>query len=129
MPMNSDLRDLMTAVDVPPSRADVGRAVADGRRRSRRRAVLGAAAAVLVVAGSLTAVEQLSRGSAPAPLPVGGPSIPPSPPPGCNVEWNPIPGSVDAVDETGQYVVGTASVANTPTPVRWQGRKPTTLTG
>jgi hypothetical protein len=122
----SDLHDLMTAVDLPPGRVDIGRAVADGRRRSRRRAVLGAGAAVLVVAGSFTAVQQVARRSVPVPVPIPAASPPasPAPPPGCTVETYAQSGTVEAVDESGQYLVGTA-----PNPVLWKDGKPTPLAG
>src|SRR5690242_15657777 len=115
-----DLRELMTVVEVPPSRADVGRAVAAGRRRSRRRAVVGAAAAVLAVAGSVAAFQQVTHGPAavPGPLPAG-PAPSAAPPPGCRVETYATPGTVNAVDDGGRYLVGALYTGETPSPVHW----------
>jgi probable HAF family extracellular repeat protein len=127
--MEAELRALMTTVDVPPTKADVGRAIATGRRRSRRQAVFGAAAAVLVVTGSFAAVQQFTKGSAPVPIPAAPPSAAKAPPPGCDVETYASNGSVNAVDDSGQYLVGAVYTGNTPSPVRWRDGKPTPLNG
>jgi len=46
------LRELIQAVDVPPSSAGIGRAKATGRRRARRNRIAFSAAAVPAVTGA-----------------------------------------------------------------------------
>jgi hypothetical protein len=126
----TELRHLMAAIDVPPTRADVQQAMVDGRRRSRNRAVVGAAVAVLVVAGGVVAVTQVNRPSSATPVP----ATPASKAAGCTVETYKVPekwtaGTIDAIDDTGRYLVGTLSTGTVRTPVRWQHGVPAPLAG
>ena len=131
----AELHDLMVALDVPPTRADVQKAIATGRRRDRRRTVFGAAAAVLVVAGAAGYLStQVHRDTRPGPPPAGPPSVAAPPPPGCVVETYPIPagrsdGSVNAVDDNGGHLVGALYTGDVATPVAWKDGKPVPLAG
>jgi len=132
---DAELHDLMVAVDVPPTRVDVQRAIADGRRRSRRRAIAGAAFAVLVVAGGAGVVTSRVNGdSPPAPIPAAPPSKAAPPPTGCAVETYAVPagrtgGVINAIDDTGRYMVGALYTGTVAVPVRWQNGEPTPLAG
>src|SRR5690348_4049891 len=132
---DAELHDLMVAVDVPPTRVDLQRAIADGRRRSRRRAIAGAAFAVLVVAGAAGVVTSRVTGDAPpAPIPAAPPSKAAAPPTGCAVETYAVPagrtgGVINAIDDTGRYLVGALYTGTVPVPVRWQNGEPTPLAG
>jgi hypothetical protein len=105
------ISDLLHAVEVPPSRVDVHRAMADGRVRRRRRAWLtsgGAAAAFAVFAGAALQVTGPGTGTGPpAALPVAGcrvePLALPTAPGGGTVQ-------VAAIDPTGRFVVGVQDI-------------------
>lgn len=104
-----DLRDLMLAVDVPPTTADVGLAIATGRRQARRGTVLAGAAAVLVVAGGTAYAlgGGFPGGSRDAQV---AQQRPPEPTlADCTVEQVPgtAPSGIAVVDPAGRTVVGT----------------------
>lgn len=110
-----ELRDRLGAVDVPPSRLDVGNVLAAGRRADRRRTVQIAGGTVLVM-GALVALPSVvfgARGTPTAtPLPSESESAMPLPPGDCRLADLPAPPGMarlapDAVDPTGRYIVGT----------------------
>ncbi|GAA1500478.1 hypothetical protein GCM10009827_006450 [Dactylosporangium maewongense] len=108
MTTDDELRDLLLAVEVPPTTADVGLAIATGRRQAARRgAILAGAAAALVVAGgtayALGAAAPDEHRGAPA---AHGPQDPPFA--ACAVDTIQVPGApgIPVVDPSGRYVVG-----------------------
>ncbi len=108
------LRELMLAVDVPPTNADIQRAKATGRRRARRNRVAIGVAAMLAVSGTayLTA-NSVGR----QPMPPG--QLPSGPVADCTFDVVQVPAGSQAravaVDPAGQTVVGTIYTA------QWQG--------
>ncbi|MEV4516592.1 hypothetical protein AB0K00_47540 [Dactylosporangium sp. NPDC049525] len=103
------LRDLMLAVDVPPTTADIGLAIATGRRQARRGTIVaGAAAAALVVAAGTTYALGV------APTGGGGRGVQAGPPTDasyadCTVDQLEVtgPAGIPAVDPAGRVIVGT----------------------
>jgi uncharacterized membrane protein len=98
-----------------PSRVDVERAIADGRRRRTRRGVGYAGAAtltVVAVVGASVAVSGLftdTRPDADVPAASGQPA--PTPPTSCTLEQLPVPDNepmalTSGADPTGKYIVG-----------------------
>lgn len=121
------LRDLMLAVPVPPSRADIADAVATGRRRVRGRKVGLSTLAVLVVAGAVSyAVSTGPRRAGPAPV-----TVKPSASGPCRVDaMQAVPGGPNlphATDPTGKYVVGSSVADEKATPILWTDGKPKAL--
>lgn len=116
----------------PPSTVDVGRAVADGRRRVRARRATGVAA---VAAGTALAVMAIPAGLAPrgaGPAPTASVEPHPSVPTACTVQTLPLPpGAQSAMvtdgEPSGRYLVGTALINDRLQSVRWDNGQPSVL--
>ncbi|MET7420115.1 hypothetical protein [Dactylosporangium sp. NPDC005555] len=113
MDMSEDerLRDLMLAVEVPPTTADIGLAIATGRRQAARRGttLAGAAAALALAGGTAYAlgVTPSPGGSGGAPTgqqPQGAPFA------ACTVDTVDVgvPTGIPVVDPAGRLIVATA---------------------
>jgi hypothetical protein len=109
MTEDEQLRDLLLAVDVPPTTADIGLAIATARRQARRGTIVaGAAAAALVVAAGTTYALSVTA-------PDGGDRGVQSGPPtdasyaDCTVEVLEVAGraGIPVVDPAGRTIVGT----------------------
>lgn len=108
----NEVRVLFAAVEAPPSRVDLDRAVVDGRRvvRHRRYAWTGAAAAV-VAALAVAVPATLVHRPGTSPGPGNAPSSAPPRPTVCTVtRLAPPPGGgravADRIDPTGRYIAG-----------------------
>ena len=125
MDEDEQLRDLMLAVDLPPTGADIGLAKATGRQRARRRTIVAGAAAMLVVVSgtgyfALGGIRQGVGPQAQAGQAQEGPVA------GCSVDILDAPagGSAEAtaVDPTGRTIVGTVrTAAGQSNAVRFEG--------
>ncbi|WP_326999868.1 hypothetical protein OHA72_32635 [Dactylosporangium sp. NBC_01737] len=102
------LRDLMLAVDVPPTTADIGLAIATGRRQARRGSIVaGAAAALVVAAGTTYALGVTAPGGGDRGVQAGPPTD--ASYADCTVDVLDVtgPAGSPAVDPAGRTVVGT----------------------
>lgn len=119
----SRVGELLRGVDVPGSRADIGRAVASGRRRRRRRSVVAVAAATaLVTAAGVGAVAAQRTMTGPAPQPAATVT--------CSASALPVRAghyarAVFGVDPTGRFTVGMSRLGEKPPPgatpsIGWQ---------
>ena len=134
----NELRDLMLAVDVPPSRADVRRATVTGRRQARRRTIITggtAGIAVLAAVGTVVAFGPVWAGSHGRLTGLGVPSTPPTSAPAgrCTPAELPLPSGVTdvvvtAIDPTGTIVAGDGGAQQT-TPILWKDGKAEVLPG
>ncbi|MFG2044739.1 hypothetical protein [Dactylosporangium sp. NPDC048998] len=107
------LKPLMRPQPMPPSKVDIKRALAEGRRRERSRRLLAVAAVAVAVGATLIGVSAFAPDRRPPQI---GDETPPSPTVvrtrnGCGVQRLPTPGGapavVGAVDPAGRYAVGT----------------------
>lgn len=109
------LTELLHGVAVPPSRVDVGRAMADGVVRKRRRAILAIGAVAGTVAVAVVVVPAVTTGPQPAPGHIRR-SDPPAAPLWTNCRPEPLPPPAGAermllaaIDPSGRYVVARQS--------------------
>ncbi len=115
MPSDFDLQTL-DAEPPTPSRVDVERAIADGRRRRTRRGAGYAGAAtltVVAVVGASVAAGGFFTDARPSPEETAalGASEAPAPPAGCAIDRLPVPDDApmalaSGADPTGRYIVG-----------------------
>ncbi|MEV6931699.1 hypothetical protein AB0M46_45410 [Dactylosporangium sp. NPDC051485] len=122
-----ELRQLMLAADVPPSGADVRRAVADGRRARARRMVFSSTAAgvaVLAAVGTFAAFGPMRAGpSGIEPPATGGTrSAGGAPASGCTAAYLEVPAGTTAmaraIDPAGNLIGGFVDPQH-PHPARW----------
>jgi len=119
-----ELHDLMLAVEVPVSKADVHKAIVKGRRQARVRAALvsGATGVVVVaVVGAFVALRPQPETSEPQ----QGPPSHAAPVKGCVGTALALPkgtteATVKAIDPTGEIVAGYIGTES-PKPVVWKG--------
>ncbi|MFF5227785.1 hypothetical protein [Dactylosporangium sp. NPDC000521] len=108
MTTEEELRDLLLAVEVPPTTADIGLAIATGRRQAARRgAILAGAAAALVVAGGTAYALGATAPDTHRDTPTAqGPQDPPFA--ACTLDTIQVPGApgTPVVDPSGRHVVG-----------------------
>lgn len=129
------LRDLMLAVDMPPSGADVHRATANGRRQVRRRTIMTSGAAgiaVIAAVGTFVAFGPMRAGPYGNSAGGGVLSAPPKSAPTnrCTAAELPLPAGVTdvfvaAIDPTGTIVAGQSD----PQPTLWKDGKAEKLPG
>ncbi|HEX5598658.1 MAG TPA: hypothetical protein VFX61_21960 [Micromonosporaceae bacterium] len=133
-----ELRDRLEAVDVPPSRIELGVLVRAGRRRAARRRTVQAAGGTALAAAMLLAVPPIlaSAGAQPTVQAGAGPASAPvaaaaSAGP-CRMTELPVPSGMRdarpfAVDPTGKYVVGNSLVGQDFRPILWTDGQPRAL--
>jgi hypothetical protein len=135
MNTENEVRTLLAAVDPPPSRVDIGRAVEDGRRGVHRRRFVGATGIAVAVAAlaAVPFVVPLHAGGAPAASPQSGAAPPSAGHRGpCALDpkavlWVPD-AFADRVDPSGRYVGGARVIDQNNLPVVWTDGKPLLLT-
>jgi hypothetical protein len=142
-----ELRQLMHAAEVPPSGADVLRAIATGRRRARGRTLLtrgAAGVAVVAAVGTFVAFGPMRAGPgghpagglvAPPPRSSVAPSAADRPSPGATCKPHELPRPagatgfmVTAIDPTGARLAGWTG-PDDPKPVVWSGGTVTSIPG
>jgi uncharacterized membrane protein len=105
------LRALRAPEHLPPSKVDILRALADGRRRERNRRVLAVTAVAVAVGATLAGVSAFAAQRGGGPIPADETPTPPAPARnGCTVQRLATPGdrpaSVSAVDPGGTTIAG-----------------------